>query len=91
VGYGTAVIAPERLTGEEVKAMNACHAEAADLLRSRAVKADGSVQLAKRRGGQPTAAEVASLTHGKFGDTLIHDSELSNEFARLLNRGSSLE
>ena len=40
---------------------------------------------------QPTAAEVAMLTFSKLRDARRHAQELSNEFARLLNRGSSLE
>jgi hypothetical protein len=38
---------------------------------------------------QPTAAEVSGLSFGPSSAT--DDQELSNEFARLLNRGSSLE
>jgi hypothetical protein len=40
---------------------------------------------------QPTAAEVSLLTFRKLRDARSHAQELSNEFARLLNRGSSLE
>lgn len=40
---------------------------------------------------QPTAAEVSILTFYKLGYARSHAQELSNEFARLLNRGSSLE
>ena len=40
---------------------------------------------------QPTAAEVSVLTFGKLHNGRSHAQELSNEFARLLNRGSSLE
>ena len=40
---------------------------------------------------QPTAAEVSILTFSKLRDARSHAQELSNEFARLLNRGSSLE
>ena len=40
---------------------------------------------------QPTAAEVSLLTFSKLRDARSHAQELSNEFARLLNRGSSLE
>jgi hypothetical protein len=38
---------------------------------------------------QPTAAEI--LTFCKLRYARSHAQELSNEFARLLNRGSSLE
>lgn len=40
---------------------------------------------------QPTEAEVSLLSFRKFSDARSHAQELSNEFARLLNRGSSLE
>lgn len=40
---------------------------------------------------QPTAAEVSILTFWKLRYARSHAQELSNEFARLLNRGSSLE
>ena len=40
---------------------------------------------------QPTAAEVSILTFQKLRYARSRAQELSNEFARLLNRGSSLE
>ena len=40
---------------------------------------------------QPTAAEVSILSFWTLRDDRGHAQELSNEFARLLNRGSSLE
>ena len=40
---------------------------------------------------QPTAAEISILNFWKLRDARSHAQELSNEFARLLNRGSSLE
>jgi hypothetical protein len=40
---------------------------------------------------QPTAAEVSILTFWKGRYARSHAQELTNEFARLLNRGSSLE
>jgi hypothetical protein len=40
---------------------------------------------------QPTAAEVSILTFCKLRYARSHAQELSNEFAGLLNRGSSLE
>ena len=40
---------------------------------------------------QPTAAEVSLLNFSKLRAARSHAQELSNEFARLLNRGSSLE
>lgn len=41
--------------------------------------------------GQPTAEEISRLTFAKLRDLRIHAQELRNQFARLLNRGSSLE
>ena len=40
---------------------------------------------------EPTAEELSSLTFTKLRDVRIHAQELRNRFARLLNRGSSLE
>jgi hypothetical protein len=40
---------------------------------------------------QPTAAEISVLNFCMLSDARSHAQELSNEFARLLNRGSSLE
>lgn len=40
---------------------------------------------------QPTEAEVSVLTYRMLGNARSHAQELSNEFARLLNRGSPLE
>jgi hypothetical protein len=41
--------------------------------------------------GQPTAEEMSQLTFTKLRDIRIHTQELRDRFARLLNRGSSLE
>ncbi len=41
--------------------------------------------------GPPTAEEISRLTFAKLRDIRVHTQELSNRFARLLNRGSSLE
>jgi hypothetical protein len=41
--------------------------------------------------GQPTPEEISRLTFAKLRDLRIHTQELRNQFARLLNRGSSLE
>lgn len=49
------------------------------------------LQAAEGSFRQPTAAEVSLLTFSKLRDARNHAQELSNEFARLLNRGSSLE
>jgi hypothetical protein len=40
---------------------------------------------------QPTPPELSILTFWKLRYARSHEQELSNEFARLLNRGSSLE
>ena len=48
-------------------------------------------QAAEENFRQPTAAEVSILTFWKLRYARSHAQELSNEFARLLNRGSSLE
>ena len=49
------------------------------------------LQAAEGSFRQPTAAEVSILTFCKFPYARSHEQEVSNEFARLLNRGSSLE
>ena len=49
------------------------------------------LQAAEGTFRQPTAAEVSLLTFSQLRDARRHAQELSNEFARLLNRGSSLE
>lgn len=48
-------------------------------------------QAAEASFRQPTAAEVSILTFYKLRYARSHAQELRNEFARLLNRGSSLE
>jgi hypothetical protein len=40
---------------------------------------------------QPTAQERSHLTFAELRDVRIHTQELRNQFAHLLNRGSSLE
>ena len=40
---------------------------------------------------EPTAEELASVTFAELRDVRIHTQELRNQFAHLLNRGSSLE
>jgi len=49
------------------------------------------VQATEATFRQPTAAEVSLLTFSKLRYARSRAQELSNEFARLLNRGSSLE
>jgi len=51
----------------------------------------GEFQAAEGTFRQPTAAEISILSFAKLRDARSHAQELSNEFARLLNRGSSLE
>ena len=48
-------------------------------------------QAGERSFRQPTAAELSVLTFCKLRYARSREQELSNEFARLLNRGSSLE
>jgi len=49
------------------------------------------VQAAEASFRQPTAAEISMLSFLKLRAARTHAQELRNEFARLLNRGSSLE
>ena len=49
------------------------------------------LQAAEESFRQPTPAELSILTLWKLRYARSHEQELSNEFARLLNRGSSLE
>jgi len=49
------------------------------------------LQAAEKNFRQPTAAELSILTFWKLRYARSREQELSNEFARLLNRGSSLE
>lgn len=58
-----------------------------ELLKAAKVKAAG----AEAAGSPPTAEEIARLTFAALRDIRIHTQELRNRFARLLNRGSSLE
>jgi hypothetical protein len=74
-----------------VKAIKPRHDDVINPLLSRPEKADGSVQVVKKAHRQPTAAEVSTLTFDRLRDARIRTQELSNQFARLLNRGSSLE
>ena len=48
-------------------------------------------QAAEESFRQPSRAELSILTFWKLRYARSHEQELSNEFARLLNRGSSLE
>jgi hypothetical protein len=51
----------------------------------------GGFQAAEGSFRQPTPAELSILTFWKLRYARSRAQELSNEFARLLNRGSSLE
>jgi hypothetical protein len=54
--------------------------------------ADRFVKDAQRPFSQPTAAEVSLLTYEELRDLRVCvQEEARNDFARLLNRGSSLE
>ncbi len=60
---------------------------AAEALKETRVK-DAPV---KAGGDQPTAEEISQLTFAQLRNLRVHSQELRNRFARLLNRGSSLE
>lgn len=59
--------------------------------RSPVKDADGWVKYPKGFFRHPTAQEVSRLTRGKSRDSGLYAQEARNQFARLLNRGSSLE
>ena len=59
----------------------------AEMVKTAKIKDTG----AKAVRSQPTAEEIARLTFAKLRDIRVHTQELRNRFARLLNRGSSLE
>jgi hypothetical protein len=70
--------------GKEVETINPFPVE---VVKKARVRAAGSKAVC----GQPTAEEISRLTFAKLRDIRIHAQELRNRFARLLNRGSSLE
>ena len=74
-----------------MKAINPCHGEPIDAHLTQPAKTDSSPHAVKEIHRPPTAAEVASFTFDKFRDARLRTQSLSNQFARLLNRGSSLE
>jgi hypothetical protein len=75
-----------------VEAANPSRPEVAEGTKQRNVNdANGARRDLKEVFGQPTAAEVSSLTFGSLPDIRIDAQELRNHFAHLLNRGSSLE
>jgi hypothetical protein len=53
--------------------------------------ADSLVEDARRLFSQPTATEMSRLTYGLLDLRLGVQEEGRNDFAHLLNRGSSLE
>ena len=55
------------------------------------VDANGCLRKCRAFFRQPTAEEVSRLIFGGLRDIGIYDTELPNQFAHLLNRGSSLE
>ena len=74
----------------EMKAINPCEGGVIDPQPSQP-EIGSSLQAVKKVHRQPTAAEVSSLTFDKLRDARTRTQALSNQFARLLNRGSSLE
>jgi hypothetical protein len=52
---------------------------------------DGGLRDSKAVFAPPTPEEVSRLTFGKVRDLRIHAQQGRNQFAHLLNRGSSLE
>jgi hypothetical protein len=75
-----------------VEANDSSRAEMTEEMKRNFVRdADGCLQDPKGVFRQPTAEEVSGLTFGKLREIRIHAQELHNHFARLLNRGSSLE
>ena len=76
----------------EVEAANPFRVEVAkETKRSNVSDANGGLRDWRGFFGQPTHEEVSHLNFGKLGDIRIHAQELRNQFAHLLNRGSSLE
>ena len=68
--------------------------EANNIIRVEALRQMHSVSADTRENSflpQPTAEELASLTFPELRDVRIHTQEMLNQFAHLLNRGSSLE
>jgi hypothetical protein len=70
--------------GKEVETINPLRVE---LVKAAKVKDAGAPAVTS----PPTAEEIARLTFAALRDIRIHTQELRNRFARLLNRGSSLE
>jgi hypothetical protein len=73
--------------GKEVETINAFRAELVKETKVTPLFAKGSNVVFV----EPTAEELSSLTFAKLRSLRIHTQELRTRFARLLNRGSSLE
>jgi hypothetical protein len=75
----------------KVKA-NASGTEVAEEPQRSSVKdAEGRLKDSKGFFRHPTAEEVSRLTLGRLRDLGVYAQEARNQFAHLLNRGSSLE
>jgi hypothetical protein len=75
-----------------MEANNSSRTEVAEgTKRSNVSDANGRLQDPKGFFGQPTVEEVSRLTFGSLPDIPTHAQELRNQFAHLLNRGSSLD
>jgi len=74
-----------------VEANNAGRSESAKELKPMFIsEPDSRVEDAKVF-RQPTAEEMSRLVFAQLRDSCVHEQEARNYFARLLNRGSSLE
>ena len=69
--------------------------EVINLSCTEVAKGNGEINIrepcSQAKPGPPTAEEISRLTFAKLRDLRIHAQGLRNQFARLLNRGSSLE
>jgi hypothetical protein len=72
--------------GKKVEANHQIHIET---LKAMHAASEGARENSFLR--QPTAEELASVTFAELREVRIHTQELLNQFAHLLNRGSSLE
>ena len=87
IGFEPSEKGGEQARESKVKIINTLNAETDQQPQPNLVE----VQAAEVSFRQPTAAEVSVLTFYKLRYARSHAQELSNEFARLLNRGSPLE
>ena len=75
-----------------MKAANASGVDGTEeALRTSSGEPEGCLQNRDRRFAHPTAEELTRITFGKDSDLGARVQEVRNGFARLLNRGSSLE